>query len=732
MTYPCPHCRAIASPETGCPNCGRGPDADAIEVINADAEIATLLPQLATAQAAVHDLQTRIGHAYARRNQAANRVRTSLRPDQPKSAPETSSRAIQTLLFLLGGLLLAVAAIVFTAVAWSQFGVGGRAAILASFTAVTLAIPPVALRRGLRSAAETVAAVGVLLLLLDGYAAWYVNLFGLAHTDPARYAGVVFGVTTALAAGYAYLTGLTGPRYAALLVAQPALPLLVAPADPGPAGWTLTFGILAALNAAIHRTRLAPIAYALGGLAVLAAITPALVAAARTLDTAGPLFHATWSAAVPSTGWRLPAALAVVTAALFATLPARGRPAVLLGGAAAIALALPSGLHLQWWTAPIADLVVVAAALVLATRHPRPAPLIATLVLGLHAIGAAFGRPGVAAAALTVVALLGLATTIRARHAALAGAGLLTALLAPPAIAWTATAALGLGGAGQLRTVAVVAAALAAARFLPPATRRPFALVAALTAAAPLPIWALVAGEPVVVYAVLALLLVACLRPGTLGRVPEIVALAAAGFVLVVALSAGPLPTRTATLAALGALLITAAVTGTAGRTTEIRGLGVAVAVVAGWGWVFAAPPGAVLESYSMVASGLALAAALLARRGPTPSWFCFGPALTTALAPSLVLILTDDGQHLRRLLLGVGALAILLVGARFRQLAPVLAGGGTLALVAMHELVMVWDLVPRWIPPAAGGLLLVLIATTLERRRRDLARFRRVLARMG
>jgi hypothetical protein len=54
------------------------------------------------------------------------------------------------------------------------------------------------------------------------------------------------------------------------------------------------------------------------------------------------------------------------------------------------------------------------------------------------------------------------------------------------------------------------------------------------------------------------------------------------------------------------------------------------------------------------------------------------------------------------------------------------------LAVVALRELAAVWDLIPRWIPLAAGGVLLVVLATTLERRRRDLARFRQALGRMS
>ena len=38
-------------------------------------------------------------------------------------------------------------------------------------------------RRSLTATAETFAAVGLLLVLLDGYAAWSVNLFGVADAS---------------------------------------------------------------------------------------------------------------------------------------------------------------------------------------------------------------------------------------------------------------------------------------------------------------------------------------------------------------------------------------------------------------------------------------------------------------------------------------------------------------------------------------------------------------------
>ncbi|WP_433378353.1 SCO7613 C-terminal domain-containing membrane protein [Actinoplanes sp. CA-142083] len=717
MTYPCPNCGAPASLESGCPSCGRGPDHDAAEVIRTDAEIGALIAELATAQHVVRDLEIRINQAWQRRHAAAARVRITAAPKR--------SNGVQTTLFVLGGLLLGSAAIVFAAVAWSQFGMAGRATLLAVATFAALAVPPFALRRGLRATAETMAAVGLLLTLLDGYAAWYVNLLDVTTMSPTRYAGLVFTVTATIAIAYALLTRLIAPRYAALIAFQPALPLLVAPANPGLAGWSLTFGALAALNLAARR--LSP-AYAFAAIATLIAFAPAAVAGLNTLVTATPFFHAAWQHTVPGPAWQLPAALALVTAALFGTVPPRLRPASLFAGATAIALALPAGLRLPWWNGPIIDLVVVAAVLYLTARRAAPAlhvpatraaalsaaaspatpstagtvvrvatadslvtlvsQLVTAALLSAHALIAGFGRPGTAAAVLTTIALFGTALAVRSRHAALAGAGLFIALLTIPAIAWTTTAALDLSTAAQFRAVAVATAAALTLAGL--ASSRPSGGVA--TEEGP-----------------------SSGRVGAEGLAMDAAAgpsfdrgVAVAGLWGRLAPAAGPSSVRVAALAPAAPLVVT-------------------LMAVAG-----AAPAGAVLEAYTIIASGLALAVTLVARRDHTSSWAIYGPALIVGLLPSLVLVLTHDGEHLRRLLLGIAALAILLVGARARLRAPLLAGAGTLAVVALHEVGLVWDLIPRWIPLAAGGLLLVVVAATLESRRRDLARFRHALGRMS
>ena len=77
------------------------------------------------------------------------------------------------------------------------------------------------------------------------------------------------------------------------------------------------------------------------------------------------------------------------------------------------------------------------------------------------------------------------------------------------------------------------------------------------------------------------------------------------------------------------------------------------------------------------------------------------------------------------------GAVAAVLLGAAYRRQAPVMIGGAVLAVLAVRELVAVWDLLPRWSFLAVGGLALITLAVTYERRRRDLRRLRTVVGRM-
>ncbi|WP_240742448.1 SCO7613 C-terminal domain-containing membrane protein [Micromonospora zingiberis] len=142
-----------------------------------------------------------------------------------------------------------------------------------------------------------------------------------------------------------------------------------------------------------------------------------------------------------------------------------------------------------------------------------------------------------------------------------------------------------------------------------------------------------------------------------------------------------------------------------------------------------------VLEAYTVPVAVLALAAgtaALRTRPGLT-SWLALGPGLAAVLLPSLAAVLFGaDPQPWRRLLLGAVALTATLLGATRRWQAPVVLGGATLALLALHELVRSWDLLPRWAFLAVAGLALIGLAATYERRRRDLLRLRTTVSRMS
>ncbi|SCG36781.1 hypothetical protein GA0070609_0318 [Micromonospora echinaurantiaca] len=298
--YPCPACGAPADLRSGCSGCGRPPYPPAAEVIRLDREIVALGGEAERVRQTYQQLVDRLAATRQRRDRLAAAIRAQFplpvaRPPavaggpprpvpaptpagQPPAvagpavlagppamagppagaaapvvvgAPEASTRTVQGLLFVLGGLLLGTAAVVFTAVAWAAVGVAGRALILAAVTAVALAGPLLAVRRGLRGTAETFAAVGLLLVVLDGYAAWSVDLFGVAGWPGTRYAALVGGASAAAALGYARLSRLTVPWFAALLAAQPVLPLFAVEARPRPAGWSLVFVGVALLNLAV-------------------------------------------------------------------------------------------------------------------------------------------------------------------------------------------------------------------------------------------------------------------------------------------------------------------------------------------------------------------------------------------------------------------------------------------------------------------------------------------------
>ncbi|MEV0642588.1 hypothetical protein AB0I77_48325 [Streptomyces sp. NPDC050619] len=193
--------------------------------------------------------------------------------------PEAAAPGVQNLLLLLGGVLLTIAAMVFTLVSWGHLGITGRAVVLAAVTLAALAAPAVLHKRGLRSTAESVAGLGLALTVLDAYALHEVAFAGV---DGTGYAAVAAAVLAGVWAAYSLLPGtaeLRLPRPAALVSAQLPLLLWAPAADAVPYGITTALLVTAAFDVGVAlrttdrsvRVVAAVGAYGMGAWGVLAA-----------------------------------------------------------------------------------------------------------------------------------------------------------------------------------------------------------------------------------------------------------------------------------------------------------------------------------------------------------------------------------------------------------------------------------------------------------------------------
>ncbi|SCL39512.1 hypothetical protein GA0070624_6593 [Micromonospora rhizosphaerae] len=719
--YPCPGCGAPADLASGCPGCGRPPYPPAAEVVRLDQEIVSLGAELERARRRYQDLLDRLQVTRQRRAELVVLIRAEIpapgsvppapsRPAPPivpaaqviPGRPETSTRTVQGLLFVLGGLLLGTAAVVFTAVAWAAVGVAGRALILAAFTALALAVPLIAARRGLRGTAETFAAVGLLLVLLDGYAAWTVDLFGVAGWPRTRYAAMVVGLTALAAAGYARLSRLTVPWFAALLAGQPVLPMLAIEARPSAAGWAVVFtgvalGDLAVVVALRNR----------GGVAGAGPADPARPIGGAAAG-GGPVAAPGVSAAVVAgrvLGW-VGHGVALAIAAGYALVPlARGRAAgtpLLAGGPlvlVALALlcgALLAGGRTHRMVAAGLLVPVLATALLRPVAVLRPGLLLVSAGLVVAVLAGAVRalperlRTGPRVGALVVAG--GLAQFVTVTVAVLAGAAVVRSV--PP---WQGAPAGPTLHWGWQLPVAVLLTTGAVALLLPrpawPVVAVAGGALAVLAAPAIAP-----TGWPVVVAADLlsasALLLAAVVRPHR--RYPAVLAPAVAG----AALLGHALLVGLADPAGAGAALAVAAVVGLAVAAQGRRGVGVqpVVAGVALVAALLAVPAGAAVgliaagsppwwqARAAFAAAGLLAAGSLAVRR----YWPDLHGYASTGLAVALALV-------------GIGPLVVpgaepVALYAALAALLAVLAGGRVRPGVAL-----------RWV---AAGLVVVAVFT--------------------
>ncbi|MEU3480511.1 SCO7613 C-terminal domain-containing membrane protein [Streptomyces sp. NPDC033754] len=172
-------------------------------------------------------------------------------PPWPKGGPvaDSTPRSAQNVLLTLGGTLLTIAAVAFTLVSWGSMGIGGRAAVLLVVTSAALAAPVALLRKGLVSTAESVGALGLVLMVLDAYA---LHRVALAGTDGLGYTAVASAVLAGAWTAYgSALPRLRIPRPVAVVAAQLPLPLGVLAAGGGPTAFAWAALVTVAADAAV-------------------------------------------------------------------------------------------------------------------------------------------------------------------------------------------------------------------------------------------------------------------------------------------------------------------------------------------------------------------------------------------------------------------------------------------------------------------------------------------------
>lgn len=679
MSLTCPDCAApLPTVVAGaCPACGlplRGPAAGRLWEV--DQDLAALRAERTGLIAALRAAAASAGGPDAIPGALPTPARTSVR------RPSMSARwSPQQLLLAAGVVLLLTAAIVFVAIGWTRFGVGGQCALLLAATGGAVAVSRVLAGRGLRASTEAVAVLAVGLAALDLEAA---QRLGLVDVDAARYDVAATVLLCGLCAAAAWLVPLSTAYPVAAVLAGAAVPLAVL-ALPGE-------GL----------TRVAVVAAA----AVLAGTAGTLLAHRARHPLQAParvvllLATAAWSLVGWTTG---------VTEAYL-------RP-INDGGALASA----------------AVVGVAAGLLVLARgqRLPRPARRVARL--GLAAVGvtaaAALAHHGghVALVALSVgacavVAAVTLTAVARGRRTdLLVGGG--TALAYVSGLA--AELEPGSRGPGEralwLGALALAAGLVAGARS---GGRRAIAAGAAGTTLVAA-VFCAVADLPSVVRVAALLLVVVGLtvaagsRRGT-SQEPALATAAVIGALAALTLDADRAdvaPQVAVVLAACGLLAL-------GYSTLRSRGwvcvAGVLLCSAATW-TVSADASVDVIEVYTMPLAVLALGVgAVRLRRYPrAPSWTTVGPGVSAALLPSAVASVTDDGLT-RPLLVLLAAVLATLAGTALRWQAPVITGALAATVVAVSQLGPYAVAAPRWASLALGGAVLLSLGARYEQRRRD------------
>jgi hypothetical protein len=737
----CPQCTAPLTGSGGCDSCGlrlTGPEAVRLwqvdlELLQLEAARRPLVAERSQLLAALRGDRPAVS--------APVLPPVAVPPPPPPPAPEWTPQRVSNTLLGLGGLLLAVAALVFTAVTYERLGAGGRAAILLALTVAAGLAAPRARLRGLTSTAETLTAVTLVLAALDAYG---LRKLGVGSgTEPLVYAAVSAGVLAALSAGYAAVVPVRLARVAAVALAQLPVPFALLHLEPSPAAAAGWLGALAAADVAAVSAlrgrgwagRDVPVTTA--GCAALVLVPALLLAAVAALGTqpgAGALALLA-CAAVAGAGSTLArdpgvrlllSALPVGVVALAAHAAARPELSEVqspLVPAAVALLAVQAGALLPraWRAGPMAGAVLVAAAAVLAVAEQVVTGVLGPLGWLLDPWSAPAGASARQALSPslpwdgTLVTPVVLAAAAGAVVAAAVGVHRLRLAAVPAAVLGAvATLLLPLGLDLPLRAgLALLVLAGGAAVLAPRPDRLDLPLSAAGTGVLLLAsAWALAEQDAtLVVLAATAVtmtgLAVRAPRPGLLAPAAALAGLLAAGELAAVG-AAGDLAVdqigALLVLAAAALLAAAAPAVGAARRSGLESAAGVVAVVALGLaaadtGWL----------SWSLAGLGLAgLAGALRPDRRP------LAVAGALLLAASSWVRLADAGvTHPEPYVLPLAAVALLLGHLRRRAqpgTSSFAAYGAGLSLALVPSLLAAYAGSPLWRPLTLGGLTLAIV----------------------
>ncbi|MYU31897.1 hypothetical protein GTW52_01945 [Streptomyces sp. SID8358] len=486
-----------------------------------------------------------------------------------QAAPATGARGAQNVLLGLGGLLLAVAAIAFTLFSWGEMGIAGRSAVLTAVTAGALVAPAPLLGRRLSSTAEALAAVALVLTVLDAYA---LHAAVLPDTDGLGFAAASSAVLAVAWAAYGLGLGrLRLPLPAAVVAGQFPLVLWAWYADGAAVafGWALLVTAAADVAVASWGGRLAVRVAAWSGAAVTGSVALLIglvtsLSAGGAVAAVGPGALLLAGAVVAlSAGWRAPREWAVTGGVVAGGSAVAGVGGVLRTGvpwswAVVVYLlcgaALSAVVRLRAVPRPVVRGVVGASVAVTGAAVLVVLPVVAAVLFGPASLvtdvwsGAPEGVRGAVGASVrwpdagpAPVVLLVSAALLGAAYAARGRAG-------GPRTGWWAAAgcgALGLGWAGAVVLPVVVDASYAVA-------------------------------------VVMGLLLVAGLSEVAVRRAPDAVAWTALGCALVGAVGTGlpALAAEPATHAVFGALVVLFAGVAVRSRVAAVRSVAAVASVL--------------------------------------------------------------------------------------------------------------------------------------------------------